>query len=206
LAALRASGIDVLELEPALRQARASQQVFLRTDTHWTPAGAQAAASAISTHIRAKGADWVDSASVSVAEGPQSTHSGDLLRYIPLGPFQDSMGPRPDELRTPVYTVAAGGDLFGEASIPATLVGTSYSDDVRWGFLGALQLALGADVLNAAAQGKGPFVSMAAYLDDESWRSTPPKLVIWEIPERYLGVAYDLSAFRAINTAAPAEK
>lgn len=192
---LRAAGLDVLDLEPALREARVVNPVFLRTDTHWTPEGANAAAKAIGAHVRSSGVIWVDSATVTVRPGVPTTHSGDLLRYIPLGPFQDSTGPKVDTLATPTVTVQASGGLLGDATIPATLVGTSYSDDARWGFLGALQSTLGSDVLNAAAQGKGPFVSMAAYLDDQAWDTAPPQLVIWEIPERYVGVEYKLDEY-----------
>ena len=195
VAGLRAAAIDVFDVEPALREARVSNQVFLRTDTHWTPHGADAAAKAIASHVRAAGAGWVDSATVTRTQGPATPHSGDLLRYIPLGPFQRTMGPPADTIVTPIVAVDAGGGLLGDATIPATLVGTSYSDDTRWGFLGALQVAFSSDVLNAAAQGKGPFVSMAAYLDDRAWTTNPPQLVIWEIPERYLGVEYDLDEY-----------
>ena len=54
----------------------------------------------------------------------------------------------------------AGGGLFGTQTIPVTLVGTSYSADERWNFTGALQTALGADVLNLATEGRGPLPPM----------------------------------------------
>ena len=192
---LEKSKIDVLNLQSALEAARQTAQVFLRTDTHWTPEGAEAAAAAIRGHVQEKGAAWLDSAVVNRTAGPSARHSGDLLRYIPLGPWQDTLGPQPDTISSAITQVVAGGDLLGDATIPVTLVGTSYSDDARWGFLGSLQVALRADVLNAAAQGKGPFVSMAAYLQDDAWTTNPPQLVIWEIPERYIGVAYDLHEY-----------
>lgn len=195
VADLRGRGVEVVELEPALRERRATTQVFLRTDTHWTPDGASAAAHAIATALRTGDPPaWLDSAAVTSRPGDPAPYDGDLMRYLPLGGLRDELGPRPDTLATPQVTVEAAGGLLDDVAIPVALVGTSYSDDPRWGFLGALQRELGADVLNAAAEGQGPFVSMTRYMANDAWANTPPSLVIWEIPERYLGVAYDLEA------------
>jgi alginate O-acetyltransferase complex protein AlgJ len=185
---VRAAGVELVDLEPVLREARGGGEVFLRTDTHWTPRGADAAALAVATRVRELGADWVDGAQVTVSEAPPVEHAGDLLRYLPLGPLQARLGPANDSLATPTAAVEAQGGLLGDVSIPAALVGTSYSEDRRWGFVASLQRHLGADVLNAATQGKGPFVAMDTYLADKAWTDAPPRLVIWEIPERYVAV------------------
>lgn len=195
-AALQAAGVEVVDLASALSAARAEGDVFLHTDTHWTPFGARVAARAIGAALRAgTPPDWLGSATVTATPGTPAPHAGDLLRYIPLGPLQERLGPKPDTLATPTVSVATGGGLLDEVTIPVALVGTSYSDDPRWGFVGALQQELGADVLNAAAEGQGPFVSMMKYLENEAWTATPPQLVVWEIPERYLGKKDELSAY-----------
>jgi alginate O-acetyltransferase complex protein AlgJ len=46
--------------------------------------------------------------------------------------------------------------------------------------------AVGADVVNFAEEGHGPFAPMADYLDSDLAKNTPPKVVIWEFPVRYL--------------------
>lgn len=183
---LRAAGVDVLELEGALESVEGD--AFLHTDTHWTPAGARAVAAALAAHVKESGADWVGGASVALSEGAPGPHEGDLLRYIPLGPLQAKLGPPVDTLSTPAAAVESGGGLLGDATIPVALVGTSYSEDKRWGFVASLQAELQADVLNAAKQGQGPFVAMDEYLEDKAWTESPPRLVIWEIPERYVGM------------------
>jgi alginate O-acetyltransferase complex protein AlgJ len=33
---------------------------------------------------------------------------------------------------------------------------------------------------------------MKKYLSDESFANNPPQVVVWELPERYLPVSYDL--------------
>lgn len=189
--ALSAAGVEVVDVEPALVEARRGGDVFLRTDTHWTPRGAEAAARAVRARVDESGADWLGTAQVVVGAGAPSSHEGDLLRYLPLGPLQARLGPPVDALATPSVTVSAGGGLLGDVSIPVALVGTSYSEDDRWGFRAALQAALQADVLDAATVGRGPFVAMDSYLANEAWTNSPPRLVLWEIPERYVGMPAD---------------
>jgi alginate O-acetyltransferase complex protein AlgJ len=65
------------------------------------------------------------------------------------------------------------------------LVGTSFSAKSDWNFLGFLQNALAAEVLNFSAEGQGPFAPMQTFLASDTFKNTPPKLVIWEIPVRY---------------------
>jgi alginate O-acetyltransferase complex protein AlgJ len=191
---LEARGIHAPDLASPLRAAAArGEQIFLRTDTHWTPRGAQrvAALLAQAQPIADLGQD-----SYRTIEGQPEPHSGDLLRFLPLGWLQDSLGPKPDMLvRHHTEAVGGGGGglgLFDEVTIPVTLVGTSYSAGAGWNFAGALQRAMGADVLNAAQEGFGPLKPMADYLQDESFLQSPPRLVVWEIPERFVAVEYDL--------------
>ena len=187
----------VPDLRPALHAAReAGTQVFLRTDTHWTPAGARVAAEAVAEPARAVlDKRGVDRTPFETAAGGRVTHRGDLLRFLPLGPFAKRLGPGPEPV-TRFETVAGGataggpgntgGGLFDDPSIPVTLVGTSYSAGELWNFTGALSRALEADVLTVAAEGKGPFAPMQEYLESDTIADQPPVLVIWEIPERYL--------------------
>ncbi|MEN8821030.1 MAG: hypothetical protein ABF271_07985, partial [Abyssibacter sp.] len=63
---------------------------------------------------------------------------------------------------------------------------TSYSADPLWHFTGALQQALGRDVVNFAEAGQGPFKPMARLLAGDDLQAAHPRLVIWEVPERYL--------------------
>lgn len=164
------------------------QDAFLKTDTHWTPQGAQLAAQAVSDVIHRSLQDitWQPSDFSTHKEGTEH-HQGDLTRYIPISQ------PLPPEVLDMTVTrqngtAATEADLFGDAGIPVTLVGTSYSANPLWNFAGYLKEALQADVLNAADEGKGPFATMQAYLSDASFTSSPPQLIIWEIPERYIAL------------------
>jgi alginate O-acetyltransferase complex protein AlgJ len=90
-------------------------------------------------------------------------------------------------------------DLFGDADLPNTaLIGTSFSRNSN--FAGFLQQALGAPVGNFAKDG-GAFSGAAnSYLNNPASKETPPKQIIWEIPERDLQSAYvDPIAYRSLR-------
>lgn len=191
--ALLERGLVAPDLLSALLEAKSEEAVFLRTDTHWTPFGAQVAAREVASAVRARPfKGWGETAFTTSSRGVEA-YRGDLLAFLPLGYVTD-LGPEPDRLERFETTAQGNGanDLFGEVTIPVTLVGTSYSADERWNFSGALREALGADVLNVAEEGQGPFLPMARYLASETLRNTVPELVVWELPERYIAVPYDL--------------
>lgn len=187
---LEQAGIPTPDLETALIQARRSGDVFLHTDTHWTPSGAAAAAQALVPAIQSLHPD-LPPASYSASLKPSVGRKGDLLRYVPVA----QGGPQPDRVSDPEYTRTdeGGGDLLGDETLAVTLVGTSYSAETKdnvWHFDGALSRALGTEVLNAAQEGKGPVVPMREYLKSQERKDNPPQIVVWEIPERFLRIPY----------------
>ena len=180
--------------------------MFLRTDTHWTPAGANAAAQEIGRQLAAQGLAGSGTAAYKTTLAEATTYKGDLLNYLPLDPYFASMLPPGDPLAVPsTETVADAASLLSDSTPMVALVGTSYSANERWNFAGALQEALHEDVVNHAQEGKGPFVVMLDYLAElKAAEATPaedaepaPRVVIWEIPERYFPVTYDYSAYKA---------
>ena len=100
--------------------------------------------------------------------------------------FRHRVGPADEAIDTFESTVNASADLFGDAPLPVALIGTSYSAKREFHFEGFLKHALQADVLNASLVGQGPFAPMDTFLADLDALSTPPSLVLWEIPERFL--------------------
>jgi alginate O-acetyltransferase complex protein AlgJ len=118
-----------------------------------------------------------------------------LTRFIPLlEPLKKHWGPQPDTVR--LYTIEERNPgeigLFDEVAHPVTLIGTSYSAGEVWNFAGFLRAAFQAEVLNLAGEGRGPFLPMVEYLESSAIQDIPPDLIVWEIPERYLPVSYDL--------------
>jgi alginate O-acetyltransferase complex protein AlgJ len=182
------AGVLAPDLVAGLTKGREQAEVFCSTDTHWTPWGAHI----VALQLREALESWEPppGASYTSEESEPFEVDGDLLRYIPLGPWQGTLGPGPEMVMGRSHAGAAGGGfgLLDEVTIPITVVGTSYTADERWGFEEELNAVFLADVLNAADQGMGPMEPMAAYLVNDAFTQTPPQLVIWEIPERHLAM------------------
>jgi alginate O-acetyltransferase complex protein AlgJ len=185
-AGLNKLGVIAPDVLPALEAAKSQGDLFLKTDTHFTPAGARVIAKSIAQAVKTANLNFT-AATFTEVPGKPVEHSGDLLKYIPMG-NQQASGPKPDTLSASTVEGSAGGGLLGEAKLEVALVGTSYSANDKFGFPGSLKLELGADLLNAAQEGKGPIVPMREYM--KTFKENPVKLVIWEIPERFLPVAY----------------
>ncbi len=196
---IQSANLNVVDLYTPLKEAKSTQPTFLRTDTHWTTFGAEVAAQTISKQIKEtltlQNLDG-DRYQTTVLDSFQ--HSGDLLKFIPMGKYQN-LGPIPDDMNKlstekvssdDEQSASLGASLFGGATIPVTLIGTSYSANPLWNFEGALKVTLGADILNCADDGFGPIIPMKNYLESNELKETPPELVIWEIPERFLPVDY----------------
>ena len=196
-ATLRSDGIASADLLTPLAAGKTREPTYLRTDTHWTPFGAGIAAEAIGDAARAldigTGTEFR-----TVSEGERA-HRGDLFSFLPLDPYFGFLLPPADEveqLKTEAVADSGGAGLLGDSTnAPVALVGTSYSAEAQWNFAGALKQALRADVMNYAKDGEGPFAPMLGYLQGADLRASPPRLVVWEIPERYLLIRQSLEAY-----------
>lgn len=196
----RQAGIFAPDLMGPLQQAKQSGQVFLRTDTHWTPLGAEVVARNLGAAIASQ--SLINTAPVKyVTEAEQAKpYKGDLTTFLPLDPLFTNLLPQPDSLQQKTtHAVEGAGDsgdaLFGDATVPVGLVGTSYSANAHWNFLGALKEALNSDVVNYAEEGHGPILPMLKYLQSDGFKNNPPQVLVWEFPERYLPMKNDLSGF-----------
>ena len=194
---MQALGLPGPDLLAALQAAKGREAVFLRTDTHWTPHGAAVVAQAVAEHLRRSGQWQGGELSYSTQVKGRETHKGDLLSYLPLEPYFAEMQPPAEELeqRSTELSSEAGGDLFGDSTPQLALVGTSYSANAKWNFLGALRQSLGSDLYNYAENGHGPLVPMLRLLAKGEAETAGLRLVLWEVPERYLMMPSDLSEF-----------
>jgi len=173
-------------------------QIFMKTDTHWSPDGASLVAHHLATVLRKHRPELIvsDKNYMTLAED-EKRYDGDLNEFIPTGPLKPITGPSSELLIPHKTTEVANADgasdgedatmsLFGDEKIQIVLAGTSYSYEKDWNFEGALRQAFGADVLNVSDEGKGPIKPMIEWLKEADLRNNPPKLVIWEIPERFM--------------------
>ncbi|RZI86587.1 MAG: alginate O-acetyltransferase, partial [Pseudomonas sp.] len=196
----RQANVFAPDLQAPMEQAKARGQVFLRTDTHWTPLGAEVAAQTVAEAVSRQKLLQAEPQAYVTDAGSSAPYKGDLTNFLPLDPLFSELLPAPDNLQKRTTRPAAGnadsGDaLFADSQIPVALVGTSYSANPHWNFLGALQQALHSDVANYAEDGHGPLLPMLKYLQSDAFKDAPPQVVVWEFPERYLPMKNDLSGF-----------
>jgi alginate O-acetyltransferase complex protein AlgJ len=194
-AQLKASGVKVIDLMPSLSaaaQASGQSQVYYNSDTHWNQIGAKISADVIAQSAGAgvlKPVTEFQTTAAAAADRP-----GDLLRLMGLDKAPAWLRPRADVEATETTQEIPGKStatkpsmsLLGDASAadapPVVLLGTSYSQ--RANFHGALQQALRAKVLNMSKDGGGLLQAAEDYFKDDAFKTNPPKLVIWEVPER----------------------
>ncbi len=194
------AGIVAPDLLAPLQAAKQKGQVFLRTDTHWTPMGAEVAAQQLGLTIAEKAPLEGEPAQFVTQAKDSTPYKGDLTNFLPLDPLFTNLLPKPDTLQqmsTDLVQSAPTGDdaLFADSEVPVGLVGTSYSANPNWNFVGALKQALRSDVVNYAEDGKGPILPMLKYLQTDAFKNSAPQVVIWEFPERYLPAHNDLGEF-----------
>lgn len=195
--------VPIVDLKPVLAEGRKIGDTFLRTDTHWTPYGAELAAKAVKERLQQMGLTDLEAkpSDYTTTRGPEQVHRGDLLSFLPLEPMFKSLMP-PVEMIQEVKTVASASltsemGLFDDAKLPeVALVGTSYSANRKWNFSGFLEDALNEGVANYSEEGRGPFPPMMQFLGGEDYKAHKPRLVIWEIPERALLSKVDLGPFQ----------
>lgn len=198
-AMLAAAGVPAVDLAAALGDARArpgAAPLYYRTDTHWNQAGAAVAARAVAAALdRAPVAELDRTHPFTTASDAEETpFVGDLLRLMGLDKVPDGLGlrPLPDRQRVERTADAApqdgspeGGGLLDDVTGPqVALVGSSFSLNAN--FHGRLQEALRAPVGNFAQAGGGFAGAVRAYLEGAAFQESPPKLVVWEMPERAL--------------------
>ncbi|MEM9250298.1 MAG: hypothetical protein AAGB05_16590 [Pseudomonadota bacterium] len=185
LESIEAVGLPALDLRPALD---AAGTPFLRTDTHWSPAGAEAAAAEVGAAVAKHGPDLTKAKSALTATGVVP-FEGDLRAFVDTGHWIALASVPVERIETFRTEITTQGGLFGDAPVEIVLVGTSFSARAEFHFEGFLKHHLSADVLNLAQVGLGPFVPMDHALAALERLPTPPRLIIWEVPERYLALS-----------------
>jgi alginate O-acetyltransferase complex protein AlgJ len=192
-AALRSNGVNVVDLNQAFLNSplRLSETpFFLQLDTHWAPSGALAAAEAVRAEIDKN--PLLKSAWAATPEAKyrlawfekKTPHRArDLVRFLPKEaqnyPFEQIRVFRAVRENVPAADLLGSGENVG-----ITVMGSSYSNKST-GYPDALRVTLQRNVLDLTLPGDhGPWVGLEAYLRDESFKTSPPKLIIWEIPER----------------------
>lgn len=184
---LKLRGVESLDLAAAL--ASAPSERYYRTDTHWNETGANAAALAVASKLSAlKWASLAETGTVTPgAKTKRVERSGDLVHLAGLDGLPSFLRPKVELVQSTVVppVAAASDDLFGDAGLPTiALVGTSYSRTSN--FIPFLERHIGAPVANLAKDGGNYAGAAADFFASATLRDNPPKIVIWEVPERVI--------------------
>jgi alginate O-acetyltransferase complex protein AlgJ len=186
-----ARGLVVPDLREAMLQQKDAQQLFLRTDTHWTPEGANLVAKTLADSLNVNGGNTYE-----LTKANPKTIVGDLSTYLSIGFLKAKSEFANETISSTKISQATndGADIFGDSTVPIVLVGTSYSANESWGFESVLKSALHSDILNFAEIGKGPFEPMNTFMSSATFKSNPPKYVLWEVPLRYFATSPSINS------------
>ena len=193
---LLARRVHAVDLAAPMAAARRDGPLFFRTDTHWNGRGAALAARLVAAAVAAPlgpAARYRTERAEAETDRP-----GDLLRLMGLDQVPDTtpaLRPRPDRERVErtvaVEAPTPADDLLGDApGGDIVLIGSSFS--LHSDFQGRLEEALGHPVDNVALAGGGFAGAAGRYLAGAAL-DAPPRLVVWEIPERVVGQPLDSS-------------
>lgn len=197
-AMLAARSIPTVDLVAPLTPGEA---LFHRTDTHWNQDGARRAAATLAAMLPGdlpREAEFRTEAATVATEGP-----GDLLRLMSLERMPDWLRPRADRefvetTTAPEPEATAEASILDDAPVPeVVLLGSSFSRNGN--FHGALQQAARLPVANLSRAGGGFAGAAREFFGSTAWRETPPRVILWEFPERVLTqpLGFDDRALRA---------
>lgn len=191
---LQNEGVHILDLRSALARVRGKELAYLRTDTHWSPAGMQAAAHQIVTYLQTTG----------LPKGPETTsrvsvdaiHYGDLTSMLRLP--KDQIDYPKEQVRAHKVLDREGDPWLPETDGSILLLGDSFSniysmEGLGWGTHAGLaeQIAhfSGQGVDRIAVNDGGAHSareSLAADLARGDDRLAKKKWVVWAFAEREL--------------------
>lgn len=182
LADIRAAGAIAPDLLAPLEAHRSPAPLFFKRDHHWTPDGAQAAATALADAFKnLPGMAQIPVHSFSTRVVETRNHKGSYAVFAEKA-CSMTVPPEPLELRQTVR--ADAGNLLDDSHAAIVLAGTSYSSD-KFNFAGALEQALGREVANVSVDGGGIDNSIVTYFSSTDFAAHKPTFLLWEMPDRY---------------------
>lgn len=192
LGKLKAKSIKYVDLNAAyLNNSKLLDEapLFWKTDTHWSTLGVLEGASAIANVIKTDPAVQalppLESTLTVQATGTRISAAGDLYNKLPSAEKANyTSGFLVKNVQINKQT--AGQDLLSDDAPGIVLSGTSYAARFEGLTAKALSYYLQKDVLDVSEPAKYYFLPMYEYLKSETFRDNPPKVIVWELPERQL--------------------
>ena len=202
---LKLAGVEAVDLTATLSAFKQKNgAAFLKSDSQWTEQGAEAAARSVSAEVVRLKIVATPAQGLTVDKRIELNRPGDLIRLAGVEWLFDALQPQQDLAQETSFKVgsqaqdkgklstasassasAQTDDLFGDADLPnVVVIGTSFSRTSN--FVSFIEKELNAKIANLARNGGDFSGAMNTYLSSVAFKKTPPKLVIWEIPERVL--------------------
>ncbi len=190
---LNAGGVTTVNLNSAFMASphrTSDTPLFLRLDTHWSHTGSLLAAETVKAAIEANpklkaalAAIPEEKFALSWSKQKSNQRARDLVRLLPANaqnyPPEQSMTFKVAREKESQAGLLAGGDKVG-----ITVIGSSFTNK-NAGYPDGLRFTLQRELLDISIPvDQGPWVGMDAYLKDEAFKTSKPKLILWEIPER----------------------
>lgn len=173
LARLGAAGVTALDARRALRNAVSGETTFFRTDRRLTNAGLFALARGIAGGLK-------DSPLDTAAYKTEPTGALTLSSQDRLNLQMHCLTPLP-EVTTMRYETVRQDPAGTDAAAPVVVVGTELTGTPDLNFAGFLSELTGLEV-SAQGPSRDPVAAMSAYLTSDTFRQTPPDLLVWEVP------------------------
>lgn len=185
---LRESGALAPDLEDgllALHDKSPNAPLYFRSDTHWTPVAAEAAANLVADEMnRSLNLPNSNAAGLKLtqAEEVKTFLAGDLARMLP----PDQRKNYPAEHVTRTGTVSSGGQLIENETADVAVVGCSFMQPPL-NFAPMLSARLNRPVsLTWRVHDVGPYATMLEYLESKEFRRSRPKVIVWNFLENDL--------------------
>lgn len=182
LAQLKQSGLEAIDLRPALKSVETGKQtIFFRADYHWTAWSAEAAAGAVAQVI--KGSVKLSGAPGTgdkLGEWVTQRNLGDLAQRFLSPDQQKAVGPDLYTVRVPPEDKKG---LLDAAPAPVHVVGNSFVQPYL-GFPQKLSNALDRPVSLTWNVGNiGPWFTFLQYVGSPGFAKQPPQVIVWQFNE-----------------------
>jgi len=187
---LSAAGVVSPDIMTALQNIKGDERAFFGADFHWTSSGARVAAQEIARAIKAQPGyeDLPKQEFVTTPVAPEVAFSG-MRRSLQTNcidalPQTETMAWKTEAAQVSDGGGGAGLDIFAasDQTLPAVLVGTSFSDSPINNFVGFLSQYTGLDVVNYAITGGSQYGAITSYLTSDDFKKQRPRFLIWENP------------------------
>ena len=185
LGQLRRANTIAPDVDGIFRRAIAQQPgegLYFRTDTHWTPRGAELTAAVLAQALRESGKlGPAPRPGTALAPPVTMTHTiGDLQRLLPDN-RRGQFPPEEYRIRLPVQAGAAA--LLDDGAADVALVGPSFLEP-RYSYHNVASNQLGRAVqLSWRPNTTGPYGILLEYLRSVEFRTQRPKVLVWHLLE-----------------------